>query len=104
MLTIGRGKIGQYPYRLAYGQMIVSQGYSSEQPLFRQSSPNLLSEAEKNGVRLMDSLKVKSIAELRAIPADSLQLLNNKLNFRFWPVVDGWYLPQDVGVIFSKGE
>jgi para-nitrobenzyl esterase len=76
-----------------------------------QSSPysdrvtlNLLSEAEKNGVRLMDSLKVKSIEELRTIPADSLQLLNNKLNFRFGPVVDGWYLPQDVGVIFSKGQ
>jgi para-nitrobenzyl esterase len=38
------------------------------------------------------------------IPAAELHAKSNAFKFRFGPAVDGWYLPEDVTVIFSKGK
>jgi para-nitrobenzyl esterase len=62
-----------------------------------------LKNAEKTGLNLLDSLGVKSIKDLRMIPAEELHEKSNAFKFRFGPVVDGWFLPEDVNIIFSKG-
>jgi para-nitrobenzyl esterase len=63
-----------------------------------------LSVAEKTGLHLLDTLGLKSLKELREIPAEELHQKVNALNIRFGPVVDGWFLPDDVSSIYSKGE
>lgn len=60
--------------------------------------------AEKTGQHLMDTLGVKSLQELRAIPAKELHKKANSFNLRFGPVVDGWFLPEDVTAIYSQGK
>ena len=59
--------------------------------------------AEKTGQHLMDTLGVKSLKELRVIPAKELHQKANSFNLRFGPVVDGWFLPEDVLTIYSEG-
>ena len=51
----------------------------------------------------MDTLGVKTLKELRAIPAKELHKKANSFNLRFGPVVDGWFLPEDVTAIYSEG-
>lgn len=60
--------------------------------------------AEKTGRHLMDTLGVKSLKELRAIPAKELHQKANAFNLRFGPVVDGWFLPEDVTAIYSESK
>jgi para-nitrobenzyl esterase len=62
-----------------------------------------LSESEQDGVRFAESRKAGSLQELRALPAEALASpLEGDFSFR--PVVDGWFLPRDVGDIFASGE
>lgn len=61
---------------------------------------NHLADAEQNGVKLADALGVKSLAELRAQPADAIL----KSGRGTGPVVDGWLLPEDVGTVFAQGK
>jgi para-nitrobenzyl esterase len=60
--------------------------------------------AEKTGQHLMDTLGVKSLKELRTIPAKELHQKANSFNLRFGPVIDGWFLPEDVTEIYSEGK
>ncbi len=62
-----------------------------------------LEAAEKNGVKFAEALGAKSLADLRAIPAEKvLEAVGEK--FRFNPIVDGWFLPKRVDEIFAAGE
>ncbi len=65
-----------------------------------------LAESEKQGVRLEAALGAKSLAEMRAKSADEVLAAAMKMNggFAFWPGVDGYFLPEDVGAIFAAGK
>ena len=58
-----------------------------------------LAEAEQAGVQAAETLGAKSLAELRAKPADEVLKAG-----RGGPVIDGWFLPDDVGTIFAEGK
>jgi para-nitrobenzyl esterase len=59
-----------------------------------------LAEAEQAGVKYADGLGAKSLAELRAKPAD--QIL--KAGRGGGPIVDGWSIPEDPGIVFAQGK
>jgi len=59
-----------------------------------------LAEAEQAGVKYAEALGAKSLAELRAQPADAV--LKNVRGTG--PVVDGWILPEDPGTAFAEGK
>jgi para-nitrobenzyl esterase len=59
-----------------------------------------LAEAEQAGVKIAEALNVHSLEELRAKPAEDLL----KGGRGGGPVVDGWFLPEDVGTIFAEGK
>jgi para-nitrobenzyl esterase len=61
-----------------------------------------LSEGEKGGEKFAKAIGVKSLAALPAIPAN--KLLQDSAKWWFWPNVDGYVLPQDLGTIFAKGK
>lgn len=59
-----------------------------------------LGEAEKTGADFAKSVGAKSIADLRAMPAEKLLDAQTP---RFPPVVDGWFLPDQVMKIYAVG-
>lgn len=59
-----------------------------------------LADAEQAGVKFADGLGAKSLAELRAKPAD--QIL--KARRGAGPIVDGWSIPEDPGTVFAQGK
>jgi para-nitrobenzyl esterase len=59
-----------------------------------------LSDMEQAGVKLAQTLKANSVAELRAKPADELQ----RTMFQTAANVDGWLLPTDVYTIYAGGK
>lgn len=68
-------------------------------------APISLAEAEKNGSAFTATAKVKTIAELRAIPAAELLDLAAKPGaFQTAATVDGYFLPKLPAEIFAAGE
>src|SRR3984885_1792648 len=63
------------------------------------STPSL-TEAEKAGVKIAEDLHAQNLDELRAKSAEDLL----KGGRGGGPVVDGWFLPEDVGTIFAEGK
>src|SRR5277367_2733632 len=59
-----------------------------------------LSDMEQAGVKLAQTLKANSVAELRAKPAEDLQ----RTLFQTAANVDGWLLPTDVYTIYANGK
>src|SRR5579859_4409534 len=59
-----------------------------------------LADAEQAGLKTAESLGAKTLAELRAKTADDLM----KAGRGGGPVIDGWFLPQDVGETFAEGK
>jgi para-nitrobenzyl esterase len=59
-----------------------------------------LAEAEAAGVKFADGVGAKSLAELRAKPADAIQ----KGGRGGGPVVDGWLIREDPGKVFAEGK
>ena len=59
-----------------------------------------LAEAEQAGVKLAKALDAKSLAELRAQPAEAILKSGRSTG----PVVDGWVLPEDPGAVFAEGK
>ncbi len=73
--------------------------------LMRTLAPVSLDGAEKVGLGLAEKLHAKSIADLRAIPAE--KLLEDAATSgvgRFPIAIDGYFLPRDPGEIFEAGE
>ena len=64
-----------------------------------------LAEAEKTGAAFADSFGAKSVADLRAKPADELLKAAMKTNngFAFWPIIDGYCLTEDVLATYAAG-
>jgi para-nitrobenzyl esterase len=62
-----------------------------------------LDAAEKVGLSLSEKLGSSSVAALRQLPADSLLSLANTQPFgSFFPITDGYVIPEDVNAIFAK--
>ena len=60
-----------------------------------------LADAEQAGVRAAESLGTKSLAELRAKPAEAVMAgIRGVGNV----IIDGWFLPEDPGAIFAEGK
>ena len=64
-----------------------------------------LAEAEKEGVRFLEAIGCKSLAEARAIDAETLRdLVFQHLNeFRFSPCLDGKFVTEDPTQAFASG-
>jgi para-nitrobenzyl esterase len=63
----------------------------------RMGRMTTLSEEEEAGVKMLDGLGVKTMAEARAIPAE--ELLRKGRNGGL--IVDGWYVPEDLSETFA---
>lgn len=61
--------------------------------------PNV--DAEKGGLALQQALGAKSIADMRALPADRIILARGA---RTGPSVDGYFMPKPPGEIFAAGQ
>jgi len=72
-----------------------SSGWSTAQV----SRLTTLAEAEQTGVKFADGLGAKSLAELRAKPADAVLKAGRGVG----PVVDGFMIPEDPGKVFAEG-
>lgn len=59
-----------------------------------------LAQAEQAGVKMAEALGARSLAEMRAKPADAVL----KAGRGPGPVVDGFMLPEDVGMVFAQGK
>jgi para-nitrobenzyl esterase len=59
-----------------------------------------LAEAEQDGLKLAATLHAGTLDELRAIPPEEIL----KAGRGGGPVIDGWFLPEDVGAIFARGK
>jgi para-nitrobenzyl esterase len=68
-----------------------------------------LQEREQEDAPLAAALGVKTLAALRAVPAEKLLAAamkkeGGKTVFQFSPSVDGYFLPEPIPVIFAKGK
>ncbi len=60
---------------------------------------NTLAEAEQAGMKSAETVGAHSLADLRALSAaDVLKIRGGG------PIVDGWFLPEDVGKVFAEGK
>ena len=62
-----------------------------------------LASAEQTGLKFAKALGASSLAALRTLPASDL-LAATKGEFRFLPIVDGWFLPKSGDDIFKAGK
>lgn len=61
-----------------------------------------LPDAEKEGVKLQSHLRARSIADLRALPADRIVVPRVADGPKIGPVQDGYFFPQPIEQIFAK--
>jgi para-nitrobenzyl esterase len=64
-----------------------------------------LSEAEKIGAKFVDKIGVKSLTELREMPADKLLELSMKPGIGEFPIdVDGYFFPESPAALYKAGK
>jgi para-nitrobenzyl esterase len=61
--------------------------------------PMRLLQAEAAGAKMTEMIGAKSLAELRAKSADELLKLGRGMG----PIVDGWFIPDDLSTIYAQG-
>jgi len=59
-----------------------------------------LADAEQAGAKMAETLHAQTLQDLRAMPAEDLL----KGGRGGGPVIDGWFIPQDVATIFAEGK
>jgi para-nitrobenzyl esterase len=84
----------------AKGLFARALGESSAWSTARIAPLSRLADAELEGVKLADGVGAKSLAELRAKPAEAIQ----KAGRGQGPVVDGYLIPEDPGKVFAAGK
>ena len=65
-------------------------------------APASLEKAEAAGLDFMRKVGARSLAEMRALPADAILAAAPGLGFR--PIIDGWFLPRSPAEIFAARE
>jgi carboxylesterase type B len=64
-----------------------------------------LSQAENLGARFAKAIGKRTLAELRAMPAEELLAASNQIpGATTGAIVDGWFLPQDLYTIYTEGK
>lgn len=64
-----------------------------------------LSSAEERGKALLTRTGVSTVAQLRAIPGDSLlKIVTTTQGMSFSPIIDGYFLPRPVPEIYAAGD
>lgn len=64
-----------------------------------------LKQGEEMGVNFAKAVEAKSLADLRAMPAEQLLEATAKPGIPwFWPIVDGYFFPKSPAEIFAAGE
>ncbi|MEO8313564.1 MAG: carboxylesterase family protein [Pseudomonadota bacterium] len=61
-----------------------------------------LADAEREGLKFQQVIGAKSLAEMRALPADRLGLPRTPGGPSIGPVQDGYVLPDDIAAIFAR--
>jgi para-nitrobenzyl esterase len=84
----------------AKGLFVRALGESSAWSTVKVAPLSTLADAERDGVKLADGAGAKSLAELRAKPAEAILKAGRGLG----PVVDGWLIPEDPGKVFAAGK
>jgi para-nitrobenzyl esterase len=84
----------------AKGLFVRAIGESSAWSTATIAPLSTLADAEQEGTKLADKVGAKSLAELRAKPAEEIQKTGRGLG----PVVDGWLIPEDPGKVFAAGK
>jgi para-nitrobenzyl esterase len=84
----------------AKGLFVRALGESSAWSTAKIAPLTTLADAELQGVKLADGVGAKSLAELRAKPAEAIQ----KAGRGTGPVVDGYLIPEDPGKVFAAGK
>jgi len=84
----------------AKGLFIRAIGESSAWSTATVAPLSTLADAEQDGVKLADAVGAKSLADLRAQPAEAIL----KAGRGPGPVVDGWLIPEDPGKVFAAGK
>jgi para-nitrobenzyl esterase len=59
-----------------------------------------LAEAEQDGLKIAGAMHAQTLEELRAIPVEDLLRAGRAGG----PVIDGWFIPEDVGAAFAAGK
>jgi para-nitrobenzyl esterase len=67
-------------------------------------APATLAEAEQRGLAFARDVGARSLAELRAAPAEAILAAAPGLGLGFRPIVDGHFLPRSPAEIFAGGE
>jgi para-nitrobenzyl esterase len=84
---------------------IIAGAIGESGSLLGTMSPVTLADAEKNGEAFLEFAGVRSIAELRALSADTLLGLSSRFGpFRFSFSVDGYFLPREPLEMYRSGE
>src|SRR5580658_5107526 len=84
----------------AKGLFVRAIGESSAWSTARIAPLTTLADAEQEGEKLADGVGAKSLAELRAKPAEAIQ----KAGRGTGPVVDGYLISEDPGKVFAAGK
>ena len=84
----------------ARGLFVHALGESSAWSTAKIAPLSTLADAELEGVKLADGVGAKSLAELRAKPAEAIQKAGRGMG----PVVDGYLIPEDPGKVFEAGK
>lgn len=63
-----------------------------------------LAEQEKMGVALGVETKAATIAQLRALPADTVFRMAGHLHLKFTPDIDGWVVPSATPAVYAAGK
>lgn len=85
----------------AKGLFVRAIGESSAWSTARIAPLLTLAEAEQGGEKLAAALGAKTLAELRATPAETILKAQRGSS---GPVVDGWLIPEDPGKVFAAGK
>jgi len=67
-------------------------------------SETRLADAEAQGLRLQEALKVSSLAEMRGVSSDKVVAAAQAVGIRTGPIIDGYFLPDTVDDIFGEGK
>ena len=84
----------------AKGLFVRAIGQSSAWSTARIAPLDTLADAEQEGLKVAQGVSAKSLAELRAKPAEEIL----KAGRGQGPVVDGWLIPEDPGKVFAAGK
>jgi para-nitrobenzyl esterase len=73
--------------------------------LFHERRSKPLAESEEADAKFADLLGTRSLEALRAKPADEiLQAALKQQEIRFFPNIDGYFLPEEVSAIYAAGK